>query len=244
MEGLYQNKYRIKSTRLPGWDYGVNAYYFVTICAHNRAHYFGDVLIDDHGEAFVALSEIGGIARDELLKTPEIRPYVQLDEYIIMPNHMHAIFQIDKSTPNVETPRRGVSTLRVCEQRDKYELSNKPKSTHNAPDIVVAETIYNATNETNETPRRGVSTGTVDAKPRKPMHRAEWKPGVLGSIINQFKGAVKRQCNEFGYDFQWQPRYHDSIVKNELILNKIREYIKNNPKMWHRDRNNRQGIFM
>ena len=119
---------------------------------------------------------------------------------------MHVIFQIDKSTrnvqtPPVETPRRGVST-------------------------------------------GGVSTGTVDAKPRKPMHRAEWKPGVLGSIINQFKGAVKRQCNEFGYDFQWQPRYHDSIVKNELILNKIREYIKNNPKMWHRDRNNRQGIFM
>ena len=236
MEGLYQNKYRIKSTRLPGWDYGANAYYFVTICAHNRAHYFGDALIDDHSEASVALSEIGGIARDELLKAPEIRPYVQLDEYIIMPNHVHVIFQINKSTRPVETPRRG-----ICEQRDKYELSNKPKSTHNASDIVVVETIYNATNET---PRRGVSTGTVDAKPRKPMHRAEWKPGVLGSVINQFKGAVTKQCSDFGYDFRWQPRFYDHVICFERSLDRIRQYIRNNPVMWHRDRDNRSGIAM
>ena len=39
----YQNKYRIKSTHLQNWDYGWKGIYFVTICTHNRKHYFGKI---------------------------------------------------------------------------------------------------------------------------------------------------------------------------------------------------------
>ena len=35
--------------------------------------------------------------------------------------------------------------------------------------------------------------------------------------------------------FNWQPRFYDRIIRNETELNKIREYIQNNPKMWEQN---------
>ncbi len=43
---LYKNKYRIESPRCQSWDYASNGYYFVTICTHNRQHFFCDVVKD------------------------------------------------------------------------------------------------------------------------------------------------------------------------------------------------------
>lgn len=102
-EGLFQNKYRIKSTRIPSWDYGSDGYYFVTICTKDKVCYFGDVV---DGE--MRLSKIGWIVATEWQKTPEIRPGVFLDFWIIMPNHIHGIIIIQNEniieTPIVETP--------------------------------------------------------------------------------------------------------------------------------------------
>jgi len=106
---LFKNQYRVESTRLPGWDYGQAGYYFVTICTKDRVHYFGEVVSND-----MQLSPIGEIAAQEWIKTEIIRPNVKLDEWVIMPNHMHMIAVITykiEPTP-VETPRRGVSTGR------------------------------------------------------------------------------------------------------------------------------------
>lgn len=95
----FQGKYRIKSTRLPGWDYGSPGYYFVTICTRDRIPFFGDVTAGK-----MRLSPIGEIAAEEWAKTGEIRPNVVIDEWVVMPNHMHGIIVI------VDTPRRGPST--------------------------------------------------------------------------------------------------------------------------------------
>jgi hypothetical protein len=40
----FKNKYRIPTSRLQGWDYGVNGCYFVTICTQNREHYLGEIV--------------------------------------------------------------------------------------------------------------------------------------------------------------------------------------------------------
>lgn len=96
-------KYRIDSTRLPGYNYSSNGYYFITICTYNREYYFGDVLMDDNHEYSVALTHIGKIACDCWLDIPKFHPYVILDEFIIMPNHMHGILQINKINSPVET---------------------------------------------------------------------------------------------------------------------------------------------
>ncbi|WP_346859839.1 hypothetical protein [uncultured Draconibacterium sp.] len=99
MPDKFRNKYRISSTRLQNRDYGRNAAYFVTICTQGREHYFGDVV---DGE--MQLSAIGEIAQTEWLKTFDMRPDMNLilGEYIIMPNHFHAIIIIGKNQYNTD----------------------------------------------------------------------------------------------------------------------------------------------
>ena len=115
---LFKNKYRIKSTRFPENDYTQPGYYFVTFCTRDREHFFGEII---SGE--MQLSPIGEIVTQEWVNTGIVRPNVRLDEWIIMPNHIHMIVvitdEIDsgegpenrKETPHqAETPHRGVST--------------------------------------------------------------------------------------------------------------------------------------
>ncbi|MDN5203402.1 transposase [Fulvivirgaceae bacterium BMA10] len=91
MKDLYQNKYRIATTRASWWDYGWNATYFVTICTQDRICYFGNI---KKGE--MRLSEIGVIANTCWLEIPKHFPFVKLGNHIIMPNHVHGIIIIDK----------------------------------------------------------------------------------------------------------------------------------------------------
>jgi len=66
----------------------------------------------------------------------------------------------------------------------------------------------------------------------------------LSSAIRGFKIGVVKYCNQNNLCFAWQKSFHDRIIRNEIELNKIREYIINNPKMWERDRNNSENILM
>ena len=69
---------------------------------------------------------------------------------------------------------------------------------------------------------------------------------LLSKIIHGFKSSVTREINKKNSNiFQWQRSFYDHIIRNETSLNKIREYIIENPKMWERDRNNNtQNIFI
>ncbi len=95
MPEKFKNKYRIPSARLPYWDYGWNGAYFMTICTQHRICYFGAV---ENGE--MILSEIGRMAHIYWQKIPEHFPFVILDEFVIMPNHVHGIIIINKSDEN------------------------------------------------------------------------------------------------------------------------------------------------
>ena len=104
MEQKFQNKYRIQSTRLASWDYGWPGYYFVTICTKHRQCFFGEI----H-----CLSEIGKIVQTEWLKTPEIRPdmNLKLGEFVVMPNHFHAIIQIGENEFNSRQMKQRIASL-------------------------------------------------------------------------------------------------------------------------------------
>jgi len=91
MPDKFRNKYRIASTRLSNWDYSSNAAYFITINTANRKHYFGRV-----NNARVELSAIGDIANECWLNIPHHFPHFTLDEFVIMPNHVHGIVLIEK----------------------------------------------------------------------------------------------------------------------------------------------------
>ena len=86
---FFKNKYRIESARLEHWNYANAGIYFVTICTPNMIPYFGKI-IDEK----VILNKIGNIAKQCWEEIPNHSPYVKLDEYIIMPNHVHGIIGI------------------------------------------------------------------------------------------------------------------------------------------------------
>jgi REP element-mobilizing transposase RayT len=81
-----------RSLRLEGFDYASDAGYVVTICSHHRRPLFDSVR-----DCTVVLSLLGRIVREEWLRTPEMRPAVLLDEFIIMPNHLHGILILNNS---------------------------------------------------------------------------------------------------------------------------------------------------
>ena len=65
------------------------------------------------------------------------------------------------------------------------------------------------------------------------------KPGSLGAVVNQFKGACTSRIRETCLpEFKWQARFHDHVIRNEKSLNRIREYIINNPMEWEMDKYN------
>lgn len=80
-----------KRIRRYNWDYGATACYLITIITHERFPYFGTL---KDGE--MALSKIGVIAKERWLETPKKYPHVEIGEFIIMPNHMHAILHFNR----------------------------------------------------------------------------------------------------------------------------------------------------
>ncbi len=119
---LYKNKYRVESARLPGWDYSAASAYFITICTKGREHFFGKV---DGGE--MILNDIGIIAQDEWLKTPGIRPdmNLELDEFVVMPNHFHAIFFIDANQYNTPVDTQSLRPCPAQQTRNKFGPQTK-----------------------------------------------------------------------------------------------------------------------
>ena len=87
--------YHRRSIRLPGFDYSQNGYYFVTICTHNRDYLFGQI---ENGA--MKLNNIGKIVQRQWLQTPNIRKYIGLDIFVVMPNHFHAVVIINNIITN------------------------------------------------------------------------------------------------------------------------------------------------
>jgi putative transposase len=168
----FQNRYRIESSRLSGWDYSQPGLYFVTICVADRNPILGKVVSIPPMATIMEYSLPGAIVADEWCHTKIVRPNVHLDDWVVMPDHLHGIVMIEKSS------------------------SHSPIGNN------------------------------VDS---------QWKPGTLGVIINQFKSMCTKRIHAAGFEFKWQPRFHDHIIRNEQELTRIQEYIRNNPAQWNQE---------
>ncbi|MBI5218613.1 MAG: hypothetical protein HY958_06765 [Bacteroidia bacterium] len=89
MPDKFKNKYRSESTRLKDRDYSAPGKYFVTINTFEKQAFLGQ--IKDHK---MVLSDIGQIAQSCYLEIPNHFNNVILDEYVIMPDHIHGIIEI------------------------------------------------------------------------------------------------------------------------------------------------------
>lgn len=109
---MNQTNYRRQSRRLQSWDYASNGYYFVTICVKDHENILGDII-----DGNIELSDIGKIVKEEWLKTGLIRKNVYLDEWVIMPNHLHGIIKMEKPTS-----QRDVATINETTNKNNKTL--------------------------------------------------------------------------------------------------------------------------
>jgi REP element-mobilizing transposase RayT len=98
---IYMNKQTLKmghnindlpyrqTTRLQNWDYGFNGTYFITICTKNKKPYFGEI------QNSILLPTIIGMEAEIRWKAGiDIYDFIELDSFVIMPEHMHGIIRI------------------------------------------------------------------------------------------------------------------------------------------------------
>lgn len=102
----FKNRYRSASHRKPGWDYSSDGFYYITLVTQNRVCNLGEIVMDNVPS--IQLSDFGKIVDVEWHKSFEIRNELFLDEYIIMPNHLHAIVVINNNEKMVEVDNDNV----------------------------------------------------------------------------------------------------------------------------------------
>ena len=118
IENEFTDRYRVRSARLVAWDYSDPAWYFVTICVFN-----GNKLLGKIEKGKIVLTRKGEIVREELERTEVIRENVKIDEWIIMPNHVHILLRI--------LFRRNIKTDRL-DDVETNEIDNNVETHGNA----------------------------------------------------------------------------------------------------------------
>ncbi len=201
-----------RSIRLKGYDYSQAGAYFITICTKNRQRLFGEIT---DGE--MILNEMGQIAYNEWLKTPELRPNVSLDVFVIMPNHMHGIIIINDD----ETGRGELHSPYNDDIRNPNELHSPNHDIANSGELNRGE----------------FEKGEFDS-PLPPVSTPFGSPsGNIGAIVRGYKSSVTKQINLLNYDGTvWQRNYHEHIIRNERSYQRISDYIIDNPKLWTDDK--------
>ncbi len=131
----FQNKYRIVSHRLVGWDYSSNGYYFITLNIENRETVLGK--IEDNK---MVLSDFGKIVNEELLKSLEIRNELFLDEFVVMPNHLHALILLNHPNGTVD---RDSNAETHDPDSNVTETHGTPKLLFQIPSVRGTIKIYN-----------------------------------------------------------------------------------------------------
>lgn len=172
---LYKNKYRVESIRLKNWDYSNNGYYFVTICTKEKECFLGTIINNK-----MILSEMGKIINNEWYKSIEIRKNILLDEFIIMPNHIHGIIVINND--NVEKLNNSdINVETHCKIQSQME---KP----NGIDINV-ETHCNASLQKNNLSNiiRGFKSSTTKLIHVSGFENFAWQPRFYEHIIKNEK---------------------------------------------------------
>jgi REP element-mobilizing transposase RayT len=180
--------------------------YFVTICTEGRGCWFGEIK-----EEKMVPNEAGQTVAQIWYSLSDRFHFVELDVFVIMPNHVHGIIAI---TEDGDHKRKG-------DRKDRpYEFIEDKGGT-------ITKDDDNCRGESRIRPR-----GTADnslgriIQAFKSLTTREYAGGVSNHDWQPFEARL------------WQRNYHDHIVRNERELDNIRQYIVNNPLGWAEDREN------
>lgn len=206
--------------RLPGYDYAQAGRYFVTICVQGGECRFGEIVAEE-----MQLNDAGRMVQATWQQLPERFPMVQLDTYVVMPNHFHAIVVMTDPDPgSVGAPLVGAPLGGASEPGGHANGHHEPRDGY--------------------APEPGGHKGRP-YKPPKGKAFESTRP-TLGDIVGAFKSLTTnayivgvRQTGWPPFDGRlWQRGYWEHVIRHERALERIREYILGNPQRWEWDREN------
>ena len=239
----FAGKFRIGSHRLKGWNYANEAAYFITVVTQGRQCILGQIV-----NKKMILSDFGEIVKTEWLKSFDIRKELFLDEYVIMPNHFHAIVILR----NIEDERLqnfGSIKSNTLDNRDVDGKTDRSVDDGGTNRSIDDESI------------RSIDDG-VDTDGRPYLHHHHYHhhhyhhhnrnqpqylirmPKSISSFMAGFKSGVNSKINNFidqnhldmpkynRNNHFFQQNYYDRIIRNQDELMRIRNYIIDNPKTW------------
>jgi REP element-mobilizing transposase RayT len=161
------------------------------------------------------------IVEKEWYRTAVVRSIVHLDEFICMPNHIHGIIVFIAPCRGEAVPRPDLFSPDLLSDFSSPVLSR--------PDLVVNKNAFMKKRATHRVaPTQGI------------------RPNSLGAIIGQFKTITTKRINQFRGTMGcpvWQRNYYERVIRNENELNRIGQYIRDNPSNWETDEEtpNRRG---
>ena len=174
----FNEQRRRRSIRLQNYDYSKAGSYYITVCTRNRELLFGDVV---RGQ--MKRNEIGQIVQNVWDSLPQFYDGIELDAFIIMPNHLHGIIVIRSAVGAIHESPLQQDALRVRDRRNMF----------------------------------------------------------LSKIIGRLKMVSAKNINLFRKTSGlavWQCNYYEHIIRYEASLDRIRQYIADNPAQWEFDEEN------
>ena len=199
-----------RSIRLRDYDYSGCGAHFLTICTQERLCLFGDVV---DGE--MLLSDAGAMIDRTWSDLPKKYLGIQIDAFVIMPNHVHGIILIDIKSSVGAAPRgRPLSTSDKVENRlvAEFEPRNEGQPQGVAP-----------------TDDRRISLSDIVHR-FKSFTTNRYSKGVRELGWVSFPGRL------------WQRNYYERVIRGNDEILKIREYIDRNPYNWDEDEENPNKI--
>ncbi len=205
----------------------------MTIVTQNREMLFGDVVNDE-----MILDLFGKIIDYHWKKLPHHFKHIELDAYQIMPNHFHGIIHIVRAMHSEQNNQK-------CDENGggsvgaMHSEQNNQKFNQNGAGSVGA--MHSEQNNQKFNQNGAENASPLQQQPSPRPHGTT--PGSLGAIMQNFQSVTTRKINRIRKTpgaRLWQRNYWEHIIRNETELNRIRNYIINNPKNWGEDRHFRE----
>ena len=209
-----------RGMRLQDYDYAQPGLYFITLCTHQREALFGLI----HAGS-VEKNRAGEMVQEVWEALPSRFPSVELDAFVLMPNHIHGLLCLTQTWPE-QTVGRGEPCVRP-------PLPFPPVPPLLCPPLPSA-------------PRNGRTQGSPLQQSQTGHHPSGTDMGTIGRIIQAFKSLTTYEytqgVKQNGWPpfngRMWQRNYYDHIVRDEQSLKNIRNYIDANPGNWGQDDEN------
>ncbi len=132
----------------------------------------------------------------------------------------------------IENDKMILSPLGVIADILWYEIKNHHKNVELGEFIIMPNHIHGII-ILNDGDNNAVETGHALSLPINRFQNIG--KNSISSIVGSYKSAVTKHARRLGYDFEWQTRFHDHIIRNAKSFQTITAYIINNPEKWEED---------